>query len=379
MTVKGNVSGLRDLLSICCGVIIGMVYLSINFNAGETDFEDASTFGASTTTIMAKDGEYPIHCGDTRDIDGCLAGIKHRNVQHSAVWLGNSQLHAVNQWHSGELNAAPRVFSSVKSLGLDLITLSQPNASLQEHLLLYTYLSYRLPLELVVLPVVFDDAREDGIRGTLISLLDDTKVQDSMKVSEIGRTLLQKGKDIRDEKHVDDMAGINDTFQKKVEGNLNDWLQNHSKLWGARPEIRGQLFSVLYRTRNEVFGINPTTKRRKINSRYKANVDALEAVLKDAEKKNIKVLVYIAPLRNDIDVPYVATEYEQFKSDVSELAGRHGAHFENLEDLIPGEFWGSKQATSLGTKDELDFMHFQAGGHRLLAEKLSKIISDMYR
>jgi hypothetical protein len=128
-----------------------------------------------------------------------------------------------------------------------------------------------------------------------------------------------------------------------------------------------------------IFGIKPTTKRKIIPIRYKRNLSAYEATLNLARENGIKVLVYIAPIRNDIDTPYLQSEYSKFKVDVKVLAEKYGANFSNLEGLVPSNLWGQKDSTGLGDKGgELDFMHFQAGGHKLLATKVNQLILDSY-
>ena len=42
----------------------------------------------------------------------------------------------------------------------------------------------------------------------------------------------------------------------------------------------------------------------------------------------------------------------------------------DLESIVPSYFWGSKDSTSLDKEQELDFMHFQGGGHKLLADSI---------
>ena len=73
------------------------------------------------------------------NLEPCLAGFQRRGSTRAALWLGNSQLHGVNQWKEGDETAPARLFAHLHERGLDLITLSQPNANLQEHLVLYAY------------------------------------------------------------------------------------------------------------------------------------------------------------------------------------------------------------------------------------------------
>jgi hypothetical protein len=37
---------------------------------------------------------------------------------------------------------------------------------------------------------------------------------------------------------------------------------------------------------------------------------------------------------------------------------------------VPAHFWASKDGTRLSEQAEIDFMHFQAGGHTLLANEV---------
>ena len=67
---------------------------------------------------------------------------------------------------------------------------------------------------------------------------------------------------------------------------------------------------------------------------------------------------------------YNKEQYKLFKKEVKTIAQKNGAHFINLENLVPADYWGTKNTTTLGEKQELDFMHFQSKGHQLLAERL---------
>jgi hypothetical protein len=55
---------------------------------------------------------------------------------------------------------------------------------------------------------------------------------------------------------------------------------------------------------------------------------------------------------------------------VETLARRHGVLLLNLETLVPPQYWGTYH------KDDIDFMHFQGEGHRLLAEALRPAVES---
>ena len=173
-----------------------------------------------------------------------------------------------------------------------------------------------------------------------------------------------------------DTAGIAQTMQERVERTLNSWLDARSPLWQTRPAIRGEVFVDLYRLRNTLFGIKATSKRKMIPGRYRDNWAALTAILEAAKRSGICIVLYVAPIRDDAEIPYDAAEYVRFKLDLENLARQYEAVFKNLESLVPAEFWGSKSSTGLGDGPELDFMHFQAGGHKIVAPIMEHLVVE---
>jgi len=156
-------------------------------------------------------------------------------------------------------------------------------------------------------------------------------------------------------------------------------MTNYSGIWSERAKMRGKISVFLYMLRNTIFGITPNTKRAMIPSRYRKNITALEDLLILASSNNIKALVYIPPIRNDISYPYVESEYVAYKDEVENTCRIQGALFLNLEFIVPGEYWGYKPATSFRSKKEADFMHFEYGGHELLYRDLRKGIIELIK
>lgn len=368
---QDRISPLTQLMAFSLGLTVAFASLALVFSGKKTDFEDAAAMGAETTTVMPSVEGHKIHCYDSRDAEDCISGAKARKAERSVLWLGNSQLHAINQWKNGETNASAILFESLKKAGLDLITFSQPNANLQEHDTLFEYLRQQLPVKVLILPLVFDDTREDGLRPEVERLAHGV-------MSALNSVKTNTGKDTLEAQtagtHGHETSGISDTLQERVELILNNSLTQHSRLWEARPEMRGWIFNQLYFLRNTLFGIKPTTKRKLILGRYIKNLAALENILSTAAEADIAVVMYVAPIRNDVEIPYLADEYQKFKSDARDLAEKYRAVLANLENLVPKEHWGHKDATSMDGEAELDFMHFQAGGHRLLAAEMAELV-----
>jgi hypothetical protein len=369
---------LHLLVPVIVGIFVGIVFLYNYLPSSTTElkFEELA-LGKETSSLYASIDGTQIHCKDLSDAYDCINGYKNIGKNMDVVlWLGNSQLHAINQMHMGDETSTSILHRYLRSNGKYLITFSQPNANLQEHYLLFEYLIRRLPISSLILSVVFDDMRETGIRSSLSDIFKDSSITKHLENTAIGKILLaNKG---NKDSAGNDLTALGGTVQEKAEKLLNDQFSSLWKIWEERAKLRGSIFKSLYLFRNWVFGINPSSTRKMIPGRYILNKNALEALLKSAQLHNINVLLYIVPLRDDIKVPYNLKEYNKFKKEIQSIAFKYGANFKNLEHLVPAEYWGSKGSTTIGSNEELDFMHFQAKGHQLLAEELYSELRTIY-
>lgn len=361
------IDGKKQLLGLLFAVSLSLAFLSAEYTGTKTDFGDAAAMGAATTSLFAVRGAYPIHCQPDEGLELCVKGVQARGLQRKALWLGNSQLHAVNQLQTGERNAPDLLSERLAGRSIDLVTVSLGNGNMQEHLVLFQYLLDGIQPDTLILPVVFDDTREDGLRDGIAALTQDEKIVQQLRESDIGRKLLDKTPSPAP------LPSGEATPQERSEAWLNAWLDEHIPLWRARLEMRGDLFISLYKLRNTVFGITPSSKRKIIPGRYTNNMAAFETILQTAANSGVRVLVYVAPIGSDRgERPYVETEYQRFKDEIAVLARHYGADLENFENLIPDPLWGLKDSTTADHSAELDFMHFTAAGHRVLAGQIEQ-------
>ncbi|HTE30974.1 MAG TPA: hypothetical protein VK666_11420, partial [Chryseolinea sp.] len=136
------------------------------------------------------------------------------------------------------------------------------------------------------------------------------------------------------------------------------------------------IYNYLFSFRNTLLSISPDSKRKIIPARYRLNMEAFRQICIFCEKNDIKLLVYIPPIRNDVEQPYFPDEYTHFKKDLSVLRQQFGFSLLNLESIVPAELWGLKRATTIGSGDlEIDFMHFKAEGHKLLSDTILAVIN----
>ena len=335
------------------------------------DYEDFA-LGENTTSIFAQVDGRQVHCSDAVDLDFCLDDFRVFNQNFPVtLWLGNSQLHAINQFNSGDLPAPALLHDMLLDKQRYLITLSQPNANLQEHFLLLAYMLQNFKIDTLILPLVFDDMREDGIRETLSPMLEIDTVVDALRITPIGQSLIT---DIGSASGTDTTGG---TVQEVVEDKINKWLNELWAPWASRQEMRGFILTSLYQLRNWVFGIDALSVRRVIPGRYTRNIEALNALLEIARNYQVSVIGYIAPLRDDVPPPYSMSEYHQYKLDLTEIMQNFDLALLDFQSIVPATYWGEKDSTSLSRNAEIDFMHFQAEGHAILAEHIFGAIENI--
>ena len=356
--------------SILIGFSLGIFLLNFFLldRKSEIRFEELA-LGKETTTVWANFNSERVHCGDLGDIDTCLKSYNTSGSKPPVVlWFGNSQLHAINQYRLGDESAAFHLHKYLKDYGLYALTLSQANANLQEHYLLLAYLLDKIQIKKLILPIFFDDLREDKLRPKIKSILKDKASFEIISESLTGKSLISR---FIDKDVVGNISKVKDkNEQDNFENLLDKGMSKIWPLWNERNLLRGTLFNKVYQLRNSIFRINASTTRKMIPGRYFKNLNAYQEILNLAKANNIEVLVYIPPIRSDIKIPYNLEKYDSFKKEVRDIAKKNNVHFFSLENLVPSEFWGKKASTNLKKEAEVDFMHFQANGHHLLAEAI---------
>lgn len=365
-TGKGALA--RTALAALAGVAI-----MIAIFAPQNQKFDQLALGPETVAVFGAYQGDVIHCTTIDTAAECLKPAIARNLHPMIVWAGNSQLHGINQPKAGDETAPVLLARDLRPRGAEVLAFSQPNADLQEHELLFEYLLAQGKPDIFILPICFDDTREDGIRDEMAVGFKDPAVRRALEGAPLGVRLAQA------QQNASLPGDAKKTLQEVVEARLEGFLSDHSTLWSARAQARGTIADNLYVLRNAVLGIQPTSKRRTIEPIYRRNMDSLHAILARARAENVRVLTYVTPLRNDVAPPYDAAEYARFKSEVQAMAAAEGATFTDLENLVPANDWGTKNSTSSTQGQEIDFMHFQGAGHVLLKQAIAAQLAAMLK
>ena len=362
----------KNILRIVASLIISFMIINFFFNSKSLESDADFAMGTETQYYEAQNLNnhkiHVTHINGIKSLNNLKSDWIKRGKNKIILLIGNSQYHSINQMNDGDINLSEILYNSFQDDKIDFLTVSLPNMNIQEQYLVTEYLN-DLPIEILLIPVFMDDTRENLIRNEIIDfILKNPKTKSKESINSY-----LKNKNISLEKN--DFEGISETLQEKVEMKFNEILNEKFSLWSQRASIRSKLFIYLYQTRNFVFNISPTTERRLIPDYYENNLQSLKLILE--KRGGSSTVLYIPPIRNDVSIPYDQNEYLKFKNDIQSIAEQHEAYFLNLESALNNNVWGSKEATNLSGKSELDFMHFQYEGHKELSRILLNFLQDL--
>jgi hypothetical protein len=369
----------KRILQLLLAFLLAFIIIQFGFS-GNTKFENFA-LGTETSAYFAKNSfNEPIHISriDDNEVPGFIKSYINSGKPKSILFLGNTQTHSINQIKKDEINFIQILNDSLITTNSSVFCQSIPNANLQELLLSYLYWSDKFHAKTLVLPIFFDDLREDGIRDVFYPNLIKERylIPDSSShiVNKINKNLRTYWSQLIVSKN---NFEVEQTVQERVESYLNIFFNENVQSWNYRENVRGDFFVWLYKLRNTVFGIKANTVRGMIPKKYSDNMDALHFLLDKCKKEGVKVFLYIPPIRSDGSLPYHLEEYNKFKKDIKSICFNSGNeyYFADFDNIIPGNLWGYKESTNLLDKREVDYMHFKYEGHRILADSILKHLS----
>jgi hypothetical protein len=314
-----------------------------------------------------------IFCASLDEMPQCLDPARKRALAKRVVWLGNSQLHAINQPKPTDKTAPTLLAESLRPRGTEVIGFSFPSASLAEMLVAYDFMQNDRKVDVLVLPAFLDDTREQTTRGMLRPAIENKAIAARLNGSAVGIELSRRLEKSEDKEVLDRSS---QSLQTRSENWLTNLLEDCCGLQTARSNARGQIAIQAFLFRNWLFSVTAQTVRPIIPEAYHHNMAALTEILKQAHENGTQVILYIPPLRQDFSPPYDPEQYRAFKVETEVLAKRYGARWINVEALVPGHYWGTKASTRTGGGSELDFMHYQGAGHMLLEKALAPAIES---
>lgn len=327
------------------------------YSSQNTNFDDFA-LSSTTTTILEKYNGRSINYINFDINESDITELENKNL---IISFGNSQSHSINEYNISEEHLFVYILNHLNRDKI-ILNLSSPNANLQEMFLSIVNVRKKLgkQFDTAIVSLVFDDTREDGIRDSLKTIVEKNKITLSQY-----STFMNILESFEKDKKEQEISKSSLLLKDKVENIINTYLNNTFESYVNRGNIRSFFYGELYYLRNWILGIKPTTKRKKIQRIYEKNIQALKDIVNFTKQNNIQLILYIAPIRKDILIPYLASEYLQFKEDITKI---HKVY--DLDDIVPHQYWGMTNG------DWVDFMHFKGEGHKILANELQKIIIE---
>ena len=252
----------RSGQSIVYAVFIFCVF--IFFYEPSTIIKNAEDFalGNQTASLYADIDGLKIHCNDYMNASECFKSYEISRIENSIVWLGNSQLHGVNQLKPSQTTSTEIMHRALYKDDYFLMTFSQANGNFKEQYILFEYLRSKAQIKYLILAIVMDDMREATIRPSIENALSEENVNNNLSLTDFGTKILE---DDLDSENNDQPTALEDTLQETTETYLDESLSAISDYWNDRENIRNKIYFNLYAFRNYIFGINASTERKMIS------------------------------------------------------------------------------------------------------------------
>lgn len=357
--------------SLLLGLILAVTLLLHARDHWLINLQEAA-YGQETAAYQGAGG---IQCQGAETHSVCRDTFRRSGVDRSILWLGNSQLAAVNRIRAGDRNAPTILHDAVLTRGSFVVTYQMPNANLIEHLLTIEAVLPDYRPAAIMLPVTYDDLRETGVRADVAAFLTDTPdLRARLSASGYGRAALAQMTGAAGgpaDPHRDPKS-----IRPIVEDALVAALEERSSLWQKRAQLRGMLGFAIHTLRNRMLGINSQTKRAVSPALYRERMAMLSAHVASLRARGVDVLLYVPPYRQDVSGPYVDADYQRFKQELQGIASANGARFVDIDAIVPGPEWGMVTDNLFGFR-EFDFMHFTGRGHQRLAGALNQELQAM--
>ena len=308
---------------------------------------------------------------DSANLDKVLETFRRYSKSGAkiALWLGASQLHAINNKKAGQYTAVWHANKLAEQRGSSLryLQISNPNGNLHEMLCSYLALTQKgLIPDIVVVAFTYDDLKEPGIRRSAYSSL---KLLSASEIELLGKAGVHiqeyqlQTQEMKNKAPVTRNATTN-TPQQHLEQFLVDKLEAHWPAYRHRATLKSWLTaSWKVPITSLAFRLGKRRKTYIPQSMVDWQEPALDALIRSAQKDETKVLVYKAPHRPSKDAEFYhdRKEFDRYHQKLEKKLSGNGVYWVDLESIVPSQYWGK---TNDGAPD---VFHFQEEGHTRLA------------
>lgn len=310
---------------------------------------------------------------------------------HSAgvLYLGNSQVTAIADRKPGDLCSPQWLQLMMKQRDVDEIAVHAASAGgmvVPEMLVKLLAAREQDPaIRLVILSLHIDEFREVTIRSEFVSIASLPTINGTLRSlvaenpdlpaagSALSPLLQPHGANAPLSTHSPQSSTVT-TSAKAIEDKLQRAAEKHSALFRYRDKLMGATITTFIEGRNRVFHLNSSNVRPIREPVFRANMQALEMLLRYTREQTIRVIMYLAPVRPEQFQLISGADLRKLSAEISPLCRKYDVACANYMDIVPHQYWTTYRGRA--GAGQPDYAHFEGPAHRLLAEHLVADFGD---
>lgn len=288
------------------------------------------------------------------------------------LWIGASQLYAINQPEEGDQLAVWYATQSARARGSRYAYVMAANPNCNQTELFATYMIFRqagLRPDALVVGFTYDDLKEPGVRQLAL---------DHLRPLDAGERVLggAAAEHIAEARAALEGTGpaasavernaVDGTPQERLELELVARLEDHWDAYARRGQLQAAAIAAWkVPFTGLVFQVFTRPKRLVPPALQEWNEAGLEALFDVAAEDGVPTFVYQAPHRpadDDASFYHDRAAYDSYHSELEARLTARAIPYLDLELLVEQSLWGR---TNDGSPD---VFHFRDEGHRLLGE-----------
>jgi len=367
---------------VIAGVTLGVVLFHVSALRSADFSPDDVALGRNTVAFTAEHGGRRIS-GPIPEFPALASTARAAREagRPLVLWLGASQLYAINNPEAGARTAVAFAAAAAEARGSRAAWVQCASPNSNAHELFCMYLAFHqaglIPSRLVV-SFTYDDLKEPGIRDSALHILRPLDPE-TLRLGgaaaahiEAERARFAAGIAAKSAATPVKRTATEGTPQERLEAALVDGLERHWSAWAVRGNLSAEA---------ETWWKMPvTTLAFKVFDRPQVhvpdemaawNLSALHGLFDLAAADGARVLVYQAPHNPGLKPFYHPRgEYDRAQAALEADCRARGFDWLDLEKLVPAGLWGE---TNNFTPD---VFHFRVEGHRLLGEAIERAVAE---
>jgi hypothetical protein len=364
------------------GVLAGVLLFHVAALRSAEFAPDDVALGRNTVAFTSHDGARQAG-GPFHDLPALLEGARAARGEGRplVLWLGASQLYAINHPQAGDRTAVAFAQAAAAARGERTAFVQCASPNVNAHELLCMYLAFRqagLVPERLVLAFTYDDLKEPDLRQAALEALQPLDAETlrlggaaAARIEEL-RARLRDGAVAEAAAAPVQRSATAGTPQERLEDALVEWLAAHWSAWA----LRGPLAAAAETwwkmpVTTLAFRVFDRPQTAVPEDRAAPNREALLALLDLAAADGVRVLAYKAPHNPGVR-PFFhpRAAYDREHAWLAAECAARGAQWLDLELLVPAGLWGETNNFAP------DVFHFRVEGHRLLGEAVAAALAE---